>query len=238
MCTVTYLPKGKNSFILSSSRDEKALRKPAEPPSFHEIDGRKILFPRDPQGGGTWIAVSDRGRTICLLNGAFEKHISKPPYRKSRGLVALDALMSVSLYEFQSSYALSGIEPFTLVEVYEESLKEFRWDGKKSYLKIQEADRTHIWSSATLYSEEIIGQREKWFESWLKENQDLSQDAIRHFHHSGGKEDSYNGIRINRENFMLTLSITTVSKKGNDVSMIYEDLMEDKIYRQDFKTSL
>src|SRR4051812_5816730 len=104
MCTVTYLPKSKDSFILTSSRDEKPLRKIARPPSIHKRGKQLILFPKDPQGGGTWIAVSESGQTICLLNGAFDKHIPEPPYRKSRGIVALDALQFNTLDSFGKEY--------------------------------------------------------------------------------------------------------------------------------------
>ncbi|MGL1516781.1 NRDE family protein, partial [Vibrio parahaemolyticus] len=47
-------------------------------------------FPKDPDGGGTWIALKENGDVAILLNGAFENHIPAYPYRRSRGLIFLD----------------------------------------------------------------------------------------------------------------------------------------------------
>src|ERR1700747_27089 len=104
MCTVTYLPKTGASFILTSNRDELASRPAAELPKIHTVHGQKIIFPKDPVSGGTWIGISFKGQMVCLLNGAYEKHISDPPYRKSRGLVALDLFKYKNVQAFTSQY--------------------------------------------------------------------------------------------------------------------------------------
>jgi len=193
-----------------------------------------IMFPKDPQGGGTWMAVSEHGQTICLLNGAFEKHISEPPYRKSRGLVAVDALQFNTLDSFGKEYDLNGIEPFTIVGINNMNLQEIRWDGKHSHIKNFDPDLPHIWSSITLYAPEVIEKRKQWFKNWIKEQKEFNVDSIRSFHHLGGEGDN-NAILINRDNAMLTVSITTVFKEADRVSMIYEDLSIKKIYRTSFK---
>ena len=90
MCTVTYIPSNKDSYILTSNRDESPQRASAEIPKKYKIFDQDIFFPRDPQAGGTWIASSEENYTLCLLNGAFKKHKWNPPYRMSRGLVLLD----------------------------------------------------------------------------------------------------------------------------------------------------
>ena len=88
MCTVTYIPN-KDGFILTSNRDENAARSPK---NITRIDqnGTELVFPRDTTAGGTWIAVSETNRMVCVLNGAFDKHKHRPPYRRSRGLLVLD----------------------------------------------------------------------------------------------------------------------------------------------------
>ncbi|HWZ21081.1 MAG TPA: NRDE family protein, partial [Cytophagaceae bacterium] len=86
MCTVTYLPKPNGEYILTSSRDEKIVRPAAAVPQCYTIGGKSIVFPKDPTAGGSWIAYAGE-KTVCLLNGGFKKHISNPPYKKSRGLV-------------------------------------------------------------------------------------------------------------------------------------------------------
>ena len=85
MCTVSFLPL-ENGFILTSNRDERALRKKAIFPSYQESKAGTVIFPQDGEAGGTWFATADT-RMICLLNGAFKSHEKQPPYRHSRGKV-------------------------------------------------------------------------------------------------------------------------------------------------------
>jgi uncharacterized protein with NRDE domain len=129
MCTVTYLPFSNNSFLLTSSRDEKPSRASALAPEYYSVAENQLLFPKDQQAQGTWIAVNEKGRTLCLLNGGVEKHIPSPPYQRSRGLVLLDVFSYDSLGIFTTQYSLQNIEPFTLIEIQGELLTELRWTG-------------------------------------------------------------------------------------------------------------
>ena len=89
MCVLTYIPTENQGFILTSNRDEAVSRTLALPPKKYQLGGQYVFFPKDPQGDGTWIG-SCGNYTLCLLNGGIEKHVPKPPYRKSRGKVILD----------------------------------------------------------------------------------------------------------------------------------------------------
>ena len=87
MCTVTYIPT-KNGFCFTSNRDEKASRETIQPTIY--INNRKeLIFPKDKVAVGTWIATNGSNKITCLLNGAFEGHEKKGPYRKSRGLILI-----------------------------------------------------------------------------------------------------------------------------------------------------
>ena len=68
MCTVSFLPKGNNDFVFTSNRDEAILRGTTEP-IIYDVNGTKILCPKDKVASGTWIGVSDKNRLVCLLNG-------------------------------------------------------------------------------------------------------------------------------------------------------------------------
>ena len=70
MCTVTFLPKGKNDYILTSNRDETPTRAALEPKAY-SIGSKEIYFPKDPLAGGTWIATDKQRFTLCLLNGGY-----------------------------------------------------------------------------------------------------------------------------------------------------------------------
>lgn len=239
MCTATFLPLGSSGFILTHSRDEKAIRPTARPPRTVRIGGQAVTFPQDPQGQGTWIAFGRRSGstslTACLLNGAFMAHTPQPPYKHSRGLVVLDAFDYVSIDSFVNHYSFTGIEPFTLLLAETDRLVELRWNGNRLFISEKDPQKPHIWSSVTLYSAGVIRQRESWFQHWLLRHPNPSVEAIRHFHQSAGDGDPANSLRMNRQNALLTVSLTSVIYGDDSASqpltkrMLYEDFTYNRM---------
>ncbi len=227
MCTVTYLPKGKQDFILTTNRDEAPARSPKDI-SCEERAGQQLAFPRDETAGGTWVAVSDANRIVCILNGAFEKHRRNPPYRRSRGLMALDFFEFPRAEDFLSHYTFEGMEPFTMLIVERGKLLDFRWDEKKKHLNWMGPQRPHIWSSTPLYEPEIRRKREQWFADWLKEHKKYSREAILDFHRNAGEGDPWNDVVMNRGNMVRTVSITNIVKEGGEMDMQYHDLLHEQ----------
>src|SRR5688572_4604888 len=97
MCTVTFIP-GSQGILLTSNRDEKIERATAVYPASYVFPPGNIMFPKDADAGGTWMAVHENGNAIVLLNGGIIKHIPTPPYRKSRGLIVLDLISNEEPY--------------------------------------------------------------------------------------------------------------------------------------------
>jgi uncharacterized protein with NRDE domain len=235
MCTVTYLPR-KKGFILTSNRDEDKTRaKEVMFPEEMEFDEDVILFPKDKKGGGTWIACDNNSRVACLLNGAFEKHTHEEVYKKSRGLVVLDTFGYDKIPDFSKSYNFSGIEPFTLILIdYNRGnteLHEVRWDGKKVHHKKMNAQEPMIWSSATLYTNEVREEREQWFGKFLKEGK-ISMKAIRAFHQFGGTGDSLNDLVMERGTELSTVSISSIEVGEQGGEFVYQDLLRNETKRQ------
>lgn len=238
MCTLTYLPIKNNTCIITSNRDESVLRK-TSPPKIKSINNKKVLFPKDEQAGGSWIATADNGWTVCLLNGAFEKHIPNPPYRKSRGLVLLDVFSFDSIKNFLDDYDLNGIEPFTMILsecIPGLKLTELRWDGKERYIKNIPAGKPNVWASASLYTPFVIEKRKKWFHDWLAENKKFTVDSIRKFHHFLGEGDIANDIKMKRGDSLMTVSITSIVFDGKKTKMIYEDLIKKESEEKTLET--
>lgn len=233
MCTVTFIPV-KDSVFLTSNRDEKHWRKDAIHPGVYPFDSGKILFPKDGDAGGTWIAVHENGNAIVFLNGGFEAHQSEPPYRKSRGLILIDLIEGSTPYNSFLAIKLNGIEPFTAVMWDDGHLFECRWDGKEKFTKEMDNQKPHIWSSVTLYDAEVIARREKWFQSFLDKNPVPALKDILHFHQFSGEGDAHNDIRMNRDGMVFTVSVTSVEILGHAAEMHYLDLKNDKEARQDF----
>ncbi|HXH18539.1 MAG TPA: NRDE family protein [Chitinophagales bacterium] len=228
MCTITYLPTHKDSFILTSNRDESKVR-PTFPPAIEKAGNVKLLFPKDAVAGGTWICISSKNRVACLMNGAFEKHAWNPPYRKSRGLVVLDLFQYESVDDFMNGYNFEGIEPFTLIIYDRLSMTEFRWDGKDKYSKAIDTLQPHIWSSASLYPRAVRERRENWFRKWLEGRKKFLQDEILEFHRFGGEGDKENDFVMNRYDIVQTVSITSIVKTPQQAAMRYHDLIDSRI---------
>src|SRR5690242_15942392 len=106
MCTVSFINFNDSVFI-TSNRDEHKSRGAAKRPKTYLLNGRKVTFPMDPKGRGTWFAINDLQSAIVLLNGAKEKHEPKPFYRKSRGLVVLELISTENILELWGTIDLS-----------------------------------------------------------------------------------------------------------------------------------
>ena len=227
MCTVTYLPKGRSEYILTSNRDETPKRA-ALPPKAHDMHGHEVTFPQDPLAGGTWIVTDKQRFTLCLLNGAFVAHKRVPPYKISRGIMVLEFFKYADIDSFIQAYDFKDIEPFTLVMVESGTnnrVKQLIWDGEEAHAKDLDPNEAHIWSSATLYPKAIADQRRQWFSNWLGEHPTCDRDGIIDFHKHGGRGDLWNDFVMKRGDNLQTVSITSIEKDAAGYDMRYEDLV-------------
>jgi hypothetical protein len=229
MCTVSYIPAS-DGFYLCSNRDEKKSRSAAFLPSSHHWNTSRIIYPKDPDGQGSWIAAKSDGTAAVLLNGAFTKHISKPPYRKSRGLILMEVIQSEKPEDYFEQMELQDIEPFTIIIISTGKLHEYRWDGKQKYCLSLDTRKAHFWCSATLYDEASAQKRKSWFDSWLGKTPQADQEGILNFHLNGGDGNSFDGLVINRKEEMKTVSITCLAVIGTSVRMKYSDLKTGRHY--------
>jgi len=224
MCTVSYLPLDNNGFILTSNRDVPYTRKKANEPQVFEEEGVVLNYPKDIEAGGTWIGTSSKNRLICLLNGGFYYHTSRSVYKKSRGLIVNELLKVDDIKKGIKEIDLNGVEQFTLTIVdwnNELELFEFVWDGAKKHLKKMKQE-PQIWSSATLYDREVQKLRKEWFVDW-QNNSEITQETILNFHKTAGIGDPAIDIKMDRK-VGGTVSITSVLKEGEAVSMNYESI--------------
>ena len=65
MCTVAVFGDDEGGLWLVGNRDEAYWRSAAEPP---EVRDSVAIWPRDPDGGGTWTAVNQFGVALSLLS--------------------------------------------------------------------------------------------------------------------------------------------------------------------------
>lgn len=234
MCTVTYIPKSEAAFILTSNRDE-AIGRTTLPPSFYDVDGVKMLFPKDGVAGGSWIGVSEKQRLVCLLNGGFVNHVRVENYRMSRGIVVKEFLKADDLDAHIDGLDLTGIEPFTLIVIDwqdQRVAKELVWDGKDCHIS-DLGDTPRIWSSSTLYTQEMKKCRKEWFDAFLSKAH-LTEDDLLHFHQKAGIGDPNIDVTIDRGQ-LKTVSTTQVVKTTSDCVMSYYDYQRDEVYQSNFE---
>ena len=236
MCTVTIFYKGNNDFVLTSNRDEAPNRK-SMPPKVYNENSTRMLFPKDELAGGTWIGVSEKNRLICLLNGGFVKHTRKDNYQFSRCVIEKNLLSSDDVVTSIKTYDFNNVEPFTIVIAdWNSELKFFElvWDGEEAHFN-QLPLETKIWSSSTLYSDEMKAERHQWFEDFKTENELTSKSVLKF--HSTKTENKNFGIVMNR-GFVRTTSITQVEKTKDAVSLNYFDLQQEKHTVANFKSPI
>jgi hypothetical protein len=234
MCTVTFIPASrKRGFVLTSNRDERASR-PTKAPMIYEDGIVHLVYPKDEQSGGTWIAASNQGKINCLLNGGFERHQIQAHQILSRGIILLDFTKSeLSAQAYFTDKDLHPVEPFTMISIQQMDgkvieLTEIIWDGEIKHFRNPAINEAHIWSSTTLYSEEQRNLRKKWFADFLDSNQDkLEPENIMEFHSGTHSQDPNVNVIMKGIEDLKTVSITQVSIDKKALLMNYFNLQND-----------
>lgn len=235
MCTVTFVKQNEN-IIITSNRDEKTTRPKALTPKTYYQNGKNMFYPKDPKAGGTWYVIDEFGTVLVLLNGAEEKHQLKDSYRKSRGVIVLELIENKNIIEAWENIDLSNIEPFTLIVYTQKKLFKLQWNEvSKVNISLNE-NQPHIWSSSTLYTKDTRKNREVWFHNFIDSENNLNAEKIINFHRFTENKDNLNGLIINREGNLQTLSITQAVIDLNKVSIKYLDLQTDEMVDTNFIT--
>lgn len=225
MCTVSFY-RNEQQVIITSNRDEHIDRPLAIFPKKYIINNKSFFYPKDPKAGGTWFVVTKKGSVFVLLNGANEKHIVKSNYRKSRGTILLELVATNDFLKSWEIIDLEGIEPFTIIGFTKQNFSQMRWDGISKSLESLDNSKARIWSSATLYSQDIIKKREIWFSNFL--NEKLGAKDLIHFHTKTEIDNLENGLMIDRNKKMLTKNLTQCIVDKNKFTITHFDYVTNK----------
>ena len=233
MCTVSFVHSN-DKIIITSNRDEQVLRPAAIAPKSYLINNKKIVFPKDPKAGGTWYAIDENANVVVLLNGADEKHTVHLPYRKSGGLIVLDVISANSPLGFWTTIDLDNIEPFTLVLFENKKLYQLQWNGTEKSMLPLDLSKNYVWSSSTLYPKDIRDKRSEWFYTFLDTKPDVTATEMFNFHRYTEEKNEQNGLVINRDDVMKTLSITQTVIEKNKITMAHYDLINQSEFANSF----
>ncbi len=219
MCTLTFLPKS-DGFTVTQNRDESPLR---GHPIFPFRD-QKLLYPKDPDGDGTWM-LTDGEYVICVLNGGFEPHKRKLPYRHSRGLLPKIALSNPDVALAESD--AQGLEPFSVFIFSSSSVRRITWNAKELIVESFDPKQPYIWQSAPLYSSSIQTTRSFWFEQWVLSYPSWRADDVLDFHIHGGEGISETNICMYRPGVQTT-AITQVDISGINGTYYFQSILTEK----------
>jgi len=129
MCTISWLSDGRNLHV-RFNRDESLSRPRALPPAIFSGNPLPFAAPRDPIGGGTWIAASAAGTVFALLNH-YESSISAAPATASRG--ALPWSLAAGSRHLDDTLGnpptLARLAPFHLFVLRSGFAARHSWDG-------------------------------------------------------------------------------------------------------------
>jgi uncharacterized protein with NRDE domain len=221
MCVLTYIPHSDGRVSITHNRDENILRPEAVPPKTYRIGKEQVTFPKDPQGCGTWFAVHDTW-VLCMLNGAFEAHESKPPYKESRGTIITNFFQYLDNQKFIQKFSPIGYEPFTLLifNLLEKKVQQLVWDEQILHIQNLDSTKPHIWSSSTLYNARIKNTRKQIFEQFVSIKPTTVQ--IIDFHKINIDNDLHKSFFVNINDKIKTVAITQVSGRQANLKLVYK----------------
>lgn len=227
MCVLSYIPRPNGGFVLTNNRDENKARPKAILPQKFTLNNQVVVYPQDPQAMGTWIATS-KNYTLCLLNGAFENHISQKPYAHSRGNVIISFFKNPT--QFYTSFEPKGYENFTLyiINHFQKEIKRMVWDGKILHTKDLSYNKPQLWSSATLYSPKVIETRKKLFNIFLAKYIEPSNSEIFAFHTKTETGDIENDFIMQRPDGTHTQCVTQVLLQNQAITLFFKDLIDQQ----------
>ena len=202
MCTITYIPTD-SGYIVTQNRDESPLREKAIFPIKDTYSNETIIYPKDPEGSGSWFVTAKNGLTICIMNAVYHPDKTSADFKHSRGLVPLHFLKFKNSEQFVNEYDFEGIQGFTLIVCSQDSVNEIHWDEHKVEHSSHKSSPL-IFQSDPLYDYDQKAKRKAWFKQWLNTN---DAAKILEFHQTQIPENLAESILMDRK-IVRTVSIT------------------------------
>lgn len=224
MCTVSYI-NGAHGRIITSTRDESESRAEAITPKLYRHGQQNILYPKDPNKGGTWMAIRKDGWVAVLLNGALEPFKAQPHHIKSRGMIILELMRHPNFLGLLKQTDFYNMAPFTLLLSSADRLIEVRWNDQKATFGELDINQSHIWSSSTLYDKKDSQKKESIFRAFLNltNGTPLPCEMFR-FHKGQFQRSGQDVLRKNGEH-IISVSITQAQPEKKGFSLDYEPLV-------------
>jgi len=210
LCIVSIFSNSSGDFILTQNRDESILRPSSQKAERRTVFGQEYTGPVDLVSEGTWIYYSEK-YTCCILNGAYQKHTHRPPYRLSRGLIILELLKFESIDKFVATIELNSIEPFTMIMLNRQSTEKkiLVWDEYQKHVEDVSDQKLIVRSSSTLYNDNEKDLHRKAFENL----EEVLPDRIFSI------QDQLKMLETKKFSSVLSTSITQIVQDKNGINL-------------------
>lgn len=181
MCTLTYLLT-ENGYELFFNRDEQRARKTALKPFLNPQCN--AVYPVDPVGAGTWIAVHQSGLSLALLNFYQAEIVTLSGSFVSRGQIILSLLKDENAVQTLQKMDLSCFQPFRLclfpkdLCLLNPKVLIFQWDGKQ----LNEADSCLPITSSSVDYPLVYKMRKNRFLKEVNQNSPVREQFITYHH--------------------------------------------------------
>jgi hypothetical protein len=226
MCTLTYILY-QQGYELFFNRDEQRTRPIALPPQRMHIDttentaSNAAIYPVDPTGQGTWLAVNENGLSLALLNHyqasanieARSTSSQKNHHLISRGQLILTLLKNTApIVQQLNSMQLKHYSPFQLC-VFPEGLcankgevSSMIWDGETLCSREFALPIT----SSSVDFDNVYKKRKHKFTSLVTDAKPTTNISAQHkaFHHSSDSAGKFS-VNMHRDDAM-TVSISHI----------------------------
>ncbi len=227
MCTLTYFLTD-DGYQLFFNRDEQRSRAIAIAPDYDQK--LKAIYPVDPVGGGTWIAVHSSGLSIALLNNyqsQFKQQDSANQY-KSRGAIILHLLavnddpLSVLQEMDLSSYLAFQLCIFPKhLSRNNKKVHCLLWDGKT----LKQVKMEALVTSSAVDFELVSESRKALFKQLVVPNVVDAQTYINY--HLSQQHDAKLSVKMSREDAQ-TVSFTHIKVAGQVEYYYHDYLLEEQ----------
>src|SRR5690349_8923743 len=189
MCTVTFIAR-KKGYLLGMNRDEKRVRPKGLPPDESRIDGHRVIYPSEPNGG-TWICLNDSGTTLALINWySVARRVTNNPVSRGKIIPSMHAAESSVFVDIAfSKLPLPRINPFRLIGIFPQSQEVIEWQWDLSQL-VREAHhwRSQQWISSGFDEPTAQTIRSQTFKQFLTQRSAGTSDWLRRLHASHTSE--------------------------------------------------
>ena len=227
MCTVAVVACSGAGYIVAHNRDERRTRSRGILPSEAGGPDARILCPRDPDGGGTWVAVNRAGLTLCMLNAPDPEPERVPASPVSRGTIPLELMAASSLHQVRrlvKAIDLARYRPFHLVAVSTgktgPGILELRWNGVRTVWTTHRPAALFVSSSLRQISADRA--RGLVWDRFIAGNSEPGMEALAEFMENHEPEKSSLSTCMHRED-AVTVSRTMIRTDTDRTAMEYKD---------------